>query len=96
MTIQGEQDEKILFPPTISTPLSGRCARCFRYKGEDTMATDPVCFMIIDEDTAQFKSTYRDTEYYFCCNYCKKQFDENPKRYSRLANDMTVDLGAGI
>jgi YHS domain-containing protein len=52
--------------------------------------------MIIDEDTAQFKSTYRDTEYYFCCNYCKKQFDENPKRYSRLANDMTVDLGAGI
>ena len=65
-------------------------------KGEDTMATDPVCFMIIDEDTAQFKSTYRDTEYYFCCNYCKKQFDENPKRYSRLANDMTVDLGAGI
>ena len=56
------------------------------------MATDPVCFMIIDEDTAQFRSTYRDTEYYFCCNYCKKQFDANPKRYSRLANDMTVDL----
>ncbi|MFA5237858.1 MAG: YHS domain-containing protein [Methanoregula sp.] len=58
------------------------------------MATDPVCFMIVDEDTAQFRSTYRDTEYYFCCNYCKKQFDENPKRYSRLANDMTVDLGS--
>ena len=58
------------------------------------MATDPVCFMIVDEDTAQFRSTYRDTEYYFCCNYCKKQFDANPKRYSRLANDMTVDLGS--
>lgn len=46
------------------------------------MATDPVCFMIVDEENAQFRSTYRDTEYYFCCNYCKKQFDANPKRYS--------------
>ena len=64
-------------------------------KGEDDMATDPVCFMIVDEENAQFRSTYRDTEYYFCCNYCKKQFDANPKRYSRLANDMTVDLGSG-
>ena len=59
------------------------------------MATDPVCFMIVDEDTLQFKEHVRDTEYYFCCNYCKKQFDENPKRYIRLANDMTVDLGSG-
>jgi len=64
-------------------------------KGDRYMATDPVCFMIVDEDDAKYKSTYRDTEYFFCCNYCKKQFDENPKRYSRLANDMTVDLGSG-
>jgi YHS domain-containing protein len=71
-------------------------SKIVRYpKGGRSMATDPVCFMIVDEDTAQFRSTYRDTEYYFCCNYCKKQFDANPKRYSRLANDMTVDLGSG-
>ena len=56
------------------------------------MATDPVCFAIIDEEITEHRSTYRDTEYYFCCNWCKKQFDENPKRYSRLANDARVDL----
>jgi YHS domain-containing protein len=90
-------DEKILFPATPFPHLYlGGAPDGEIPKGGTDMATDPVCFMIIDEDTAQFKSTYRDTEYYFCCNYCKKQFEENPKRYSRLANDMTVDLGAGI
>jgi YHS domain-containing protein len=52
--------------------------------------------MIIDEEITGHKSTYRDTEYYFCCNWCKKQFEENPKRYSRLANDATVDLKQAI
>ncbi len=36
------------------------------------MATDPVCLMIVDEDDAKFTSKYRDHEYYFCCNWCKK------------------------
>ncbi|MEN6442348.1 MAG: YHS domain-containing protein [Methanoregula sp.] len=58
------------------------------------MATDTVCFAIVDEETARFKSTYQDHDYYFCCNYCKKQFDENPKRYTRLACDMNIDLGS--
>jgi len=56
------------------------------------MATDPVCLAIVDEDDAEFTSTYRDRKYYFCCNYCKKQFEENPKRYTRIANDVSVDL----
>jgi xanthine dehydrogenase accessory factor len=56
------------------------------------MATDPVCLAIVDEDDAKFTSTYRDQKYYFCCNYCKKQFEENPKRYTRIANDVSVDL----
>jgi YHS domain-containing protein len=59
------------------------------------MATDPVCFAIVDAESAQFKSTYRDHEYCFCCNYCKKQFEENPKRYSRINCDLNVDLGSG-
>ena len=56
------------------------------------MATDPVCFAIMDDDKVRFRSTYRDTEYTFCCEYCKKQFDENPKRYSRFSHDVSVDL----
>ena len=55
------------------------------------MATDPVCYMIVEEETAKYKSTYRDTDYYFCCEYCKKQFDANPKRYTRIACDCTVE-----
>ncbi len=30
------------------------------------MATDPVRFAIVDEDTAKFKTSYRDKGYYFC------------------------------
>ncbi len=57
------------------------------------MATDPVCLAIVDEDDAKFSSLYKDQRYFFCCNYCKKQFDEIPKRYARIAHDVSVDLG---
>jgi len=56
------------------------------------MSTDPVCLMIVDEDDAKFTTSYRDHTYYFCCNWCKKKFDENPKRYSRISPDVSVDL----
>lgn len=56
------------------------------------MATDPVCLAIIDDDAVRFRSTYKGLEYAFCCDYCRKQFEENPKRYSRIAHDISVDL----
>ena len=56
------------------------------------MATDPVCLAIVDEDAAKFTSTCRERNYYFCCDWCKKKFEENPKRYSRISTDMSVDL----
>ena len=56
------------------------------------MATDPVCLAIFNEDNATATSVYRDEKYYFCCNYCKKQFDENPRRYSRISHDISVNL----
>ena len=57
------------------------------------MATDPVCFAIVDEDTAQFRTTYRAREYYFCTNYCKKQFLKDPKTYTRLNTDISIGPG---
>jgi YHS domain-containing protein len=60
------------------------------------MTTDPVCFAIVDEENAKHISTYRNIEYFFCCSWCKKQFEENPKRYSRLANDVRVDLNSCV
>ncbi|MCK9578878.1 MAG: YHS domain-containing protein [Methanoregula sp.] len=56
------------------------------------MATDPVCLAIVDEDDAKYTAIHKNQKYYFCCNWCKKQFEENPKRYSRLATDVSVDL----
>jgi YHS domain-containing protein len=56
------------------------------------MATDPVCLAIVDEDDAKFTAVHKKEKYYFCCNYCKKQFQENPKRYSRLSHDVSFDL----
>lgn len=55
------------------------------------MATDPVCFALVDEDSAQFSSMYKDREYYFCTNYCKKKFDENPGKYTRISSDINID-----
>jgi Cu+-exporting ATPase len=57
------------------------------------MATDPVCLMIVDEDDAKFTSTYNNLTFFFCCNWCKKKFDENPKKYSRIACDLNIEPG---
>ena len=42
---------------------------------------DVVCKMEIDRRTAEFKSEYKGTTYYFCSASCKKEFDENPEKY---------------
>ena len=45
------------------------------------MAKDPVCGMDVDEKTAQHKSDYQGTTYYFCAPGCKAKFDANPAAY---------------
>lgn len=45
------------------------------------MAIDPICGMTVDEKTAQFKSDYKGTTYYFCAPGCKKTFDGEPGKY---------------
>lgn len=59
------------------------------------MATDPVCFAIVDEETAQFRTMFKKKVYYFCTNFCKKQFLENPEKYTRLTTDISIDPGCG-
>jgi YHS domain-containing protein len=45
------------------------------------MAKDLVCGMDVDEETAQYKTTYKGKIYYFCAPGCKKTFEENPEKY---------------
>jgi YHS domain-containing protein len=57
------------------------------------MATDPVCFAMVDEDEAEFRAMYKDKEYYFCTNYCRKQFLRDPKKYTRLNSGISIEPG---
>lgn len=43
------------------------------------MATDPVCSMVVDEDEARCRASYRGTIYCFCSDFCRKKFEENPE-----------------
>ena len=44
-------------------------------------ATDPVCGMSVDIATAEFRSEYQGTPYYFCCAGCQHRFEMGPERY---------------
>lgn len=50
---------------------------------------DVVCGMMIDDETAEARSTYQGKTYYFCSEECKQAFDKDPARY-------TAGSGAGV
>jgi membrane fusion protein, copper/silver efflux system len=46
--------------------------------------TDPVCGMEVDRDRARSSartSAYKDVNYYFCADDCKKKFEADPAKY---------------
>ena len=45
------------------------------------MATDPVCGMQVDEQTAAGSSVFQGSNYYFCSAGCKKKFEATPSEY---------------
>ena len=45
------------------------------------MAIDPVCGMTVDEKTAQYKTDYKGSTYYFCSPGCKKAFESEAEKY---------------
>lgn len=46
-----------------------------------TSAIDPICGMSVELATAEFRSEYRGTSYYFCCAGCQQRFEKSPERY---------------
>jgi Cu+-exporting ATPase len=44
-------------------------------------ATDPVCHMEVDPESAAGTSEYKGETYYFCSLGCKRSFDQNPENY---------------
>ncbi len=45
-------------------------------------ATDPVCGMTVDPDTAEFRAEHKGTMYHFCSTDCKEEFEANPGDYA--------------
>ena len=52
------------------------------------MAIDPVCRMEADENRAKYGSRYKGKSYHFCSAGCRKKFDEDPEKYSRMTRDI--------
>jgi len=50
------------------------------------MERDPVCGMMVDPKTAQWKSDYQGKTYFFCAPGCKADFDREPEKYLKGAN----------
>jgi YHS domain-containing protein len=51
-------------------------------RGATTMVKDPVCGMLINEQTAGARSEYHGKTYYFCSPACKSKFDKDPEQYA--------------
>ena len=57
------------------------------------MAIDPVCYADVDEETATQKTIYKGETYYFCTPSCRKKFEENPGKYTKLGQISKIDPG---
>jgi P-type Cu+ transporter len=42
---------------------------------------DPVCGMEVNPQDAAAVSEYEGKKYYFCCEDCKEEFDQDPEEY---------------
>jgi xanthine dehydrogenase accessory factor len=52
----------------------------------EEFATDPVCGMAVDIKRAAPTATYQHSDYYFCCEGCRRQFLEDPARFVGAAH----------
>ena len=48
-------------------------------------ASDPVCGMQVDSDTARFSIDHAGQRYFFCSDGCRKAFRDSPGQYVSLS-----------
>lgn len=56
---------------------------------EDDVAVDPICKMKVDIATAELFTDFEEKRYYFCAQYCKDTFEENPENYRDSESTLT-------
>jgi Cu+-exporting ATPase len=64
--------------PTIETPSE---------TPHVAAATDPVCGMTVNPDTAAEHRTIADSTYHFCSTHCATTFDHDPATYTAASGD---------
>jgi Cu+-exporting ATPase len=57
------------------------CAHHADNKTQDGLVKDPVCGMMIDPKTAQYKTAHKDDDHYFCAESCLNKFKADPEKY---------------
>src|SRR3990170_1401129 len=67
-----------------------------RTLGNQTMATDPVCGMYVDETTSKLTAVVRGRTYYFCSETCLETFTAPEKEMRRLKLYTAFSLGIGL
>jgi len=58
------------------------------------MASDPVCGMQVDTETAQWTAEHDGKSYYFCSKGCMLDFKDDPEKYldpGYVPGDMAMD-----
>jgi Cu+-exporting ATPase len=51
--------------------------------GDHVHATDPVCGMSIDPQTAKHRLAYKGQDYFFCSGRCRERFEAEPDKFLR-------------
>jgi Cu+-exporting ATPase len=49
--------------------------------GSSTQVKDPVCGMMVDENSDGIVTEWEGKQYYFCSKHCKTSFENDPKKY---------------
>jgi xanthine dehydrogenase accessory factor len=51
---------------------------------------DPICGMMVEIQSARYKSVLQDQTFYFCCRRCQEMFDLSPQSYRTLSKASDV------
>ncbi len=54
-----------------------------QFKNMVSMATDPVCGMTVERESAAATAKYGEITYYFCARGCREEFEQTPEKFAR-------------
>ncbi len=61
-----------------------------------TKVKDPVCNMMVNPETAKYRTEYKGEQFYFCATSCLKKFTEAPEQYLRPQKNVLPVISSGV